>query len=133
MKLIKRLLHFRFYVQQWRKAEEATRKSEWSIVIENLEELHRVVPPTRRTRACLGSAYLLSGENEKAVQQFERIRRPLRDSDTDAVTATNHAVALERLGRARDAAAVLEAKMTDDWPDDRLRNASRYLRELKRA
>ena len=133
MNWIKRLVHFPFYIRQYRKAEAANRRDEWSIVVQELEQLHRRVPATRLTRALLGCAYVNSGENDKAVQQFEQIPRPLRDPDQNAAMRHNHAVALEKLGRTSDAAAVLEANMTDDWPDDRLQNAREYLSELKRV
>jgi uncharacterized protein HemY len=95
-----------------------------------MRDLHRHGVRTNDSLFYLGSALMMRKSWTEALEAFESIDGPLKPIDNEATRWNNIAVALQHMGRRDDAAKVLLARISESWPENKLKKARRILADL---
>jgi tetratricopeptide (TPR) repeat protein len=113
-------------LQIWRCHRDLERR-DWIALAARSRQLKSLGFRTRTTRFWLATAYVKLGQWEAAVEEFERMARPLDDADKESARYCHHVWALHRLGRAEEARTLLNHVVREDWPAHRRAWARSFL------
>ena len=122
---------FPYYVQQWYRIRSLRDEERWDEVAALLEKMHRRVNPSGNSRYWLGTALLHEHRWREALDEFEKITKPLSDDNNERSRFLNQALALYQVGQRQEASRLLKQKVDDRWEGSQLEKAKTLIARIE--
>ncbi len=128
---MRRLVHAPRFAAGMDRVYQAADAGDWKQVVETLEALHGWDLVTPTSRHWLGLGYLQLHRWCDALDQYEKIRKPLPERDMDIRRVVNHAIACFELGERQQCARLLKEQISPDWPEKEVRRAKTMIAAIE--
>jgi len=129
-RLFRTIWNIPYYTKQWNLALQAQQEGDWLLVEQIMAELHERRLQTDDSHFMRGCALMNLEQWEDALAEFERIRGQLDTKSNEGKRWVNQGIALARLRREAEAAALLRSQMSKEWSPEQLRKAEQLIDQL---